>query len=252
MRCSPISNLAGPVRSSEPLSQRGSSPLSGSSSTTTSRSRVEKPSVGAVERAGVTGAAVTDIIIPPYRSDRTIHTVRYLAVDVKSHVSRETSYIVLGLLEQIEPATPYDLKRMAQLSTFNFWAVPHTQLYTECGRLATEGLLSERREQNGRRRRIYRLTKRGRQALERLALRSPPTNSRNCATPRTLKLFFGGDPAKLAAAQLDAHRRKLRAYEELRAEASRVAPRLAARAGSRDRPRAGVHPLLDTHRAMSR
>lgn len=85
----------------------------------------------------------------------------------------ETSYIVLGLIEQIGPATPYDLKRMVQVSTVNFWSVPHTQLYTECARLAKEGLLSERREQTGRRRRIYRLTDPGRQALERW--RSEPT-----------------------------------------------------------------------------
>ena len=72
----------------------------------------------------------------------------------------ETSYIVLGLLERGEPATPYDLKQIAQLSTNNFWSVPHTQLYTECARLAAEGLLDERQEQTGRRRRVYRLTAR--------------------------------------------------------------------------------------------
>ena len=44
--------------------------------------------------------------------------------------SAETSYIVLGLLERIEPATPYDLKQLAQVSTVNFWTVPHTQIYT--------------------------------------------------------------------------------------------------------------------------
>jgi PadR family transcriptional regulator, regulatory protein AphA len=131
----------------------------------------------------------------------------------------ETSYIVLGLLEQVEPATPYDLKRLAQVSTINFWAVPHTQLYTECGRLAAAGLLSERREENGRRRRIYRLTKRGRQALD--AWRSEPTAElEEVRDAGTLKLFLGGDPAKLAAAQLAAHKRKLREYEELRDEAA--------------------------------
>jgi PadR family transcriptional regulator, regulatory protein AphA len=131
----------------------------------------------------------------------------------------ETSYIVLGLLEQIEPATPYDLKRLAQMSTINFWAVPHTQLYTECGRLAAAGLLSERREENGRRRRIYRLTKRGREAID--AWRSEPTAElEEVRDSGTLKLFLGGDPAKLAAAQLDAHRRKLREYEQLRGEAA--------------------------------
>jgi PadR family transcriptional regulator AphA len=132
----------------------------------------------------------------------------------------ETSYIVLGLLEQIGPATPYDLKRMAQVSTVNFWSVPHTQIYTECARLAKEGLLSERREQTGRRRRIYRLTDPGRQALERW--RSEPTGELDEVRDLgTLKLFFGGDPAKLAAVQLEAHRRQLDAceqlYEQLRA-----------------------------------
>jgi DNA-binding PadR family transcriptional regulator len=130
----------------------------------------------------------------------------------------ETSYIVLGLIEQIGPATPYDLKRMAQVSTFNFWAVPHTQLYSECGRLAEEGLLSERREHGGRRRRVYRLTRRGREALARW-LAEPTEEFEEVRDPATLKLFFGGDPAELASAQLAAHRRRLRAYEKLRAEA---------------------------------
>ncbi len=128
----------------------------------------------------------------------------------------ETSYIVLGLVEQAGPATPYDLKRLAQISTSNFWSVPHTQLYTECARLAGEGLLDERQEQSGRRRRIYRLTKRGRALLK--AWRDEPTDDLyELRDASTLKLFFGGDPAELATAQLEAHRRRLKAYEQLRA-----------------------------------
>lgn len=126
----------------------------------------------------------------------------------------ETSYIVLGLIEQAGPATPYELKRMAQVSTFNFWAVPHTQLYTECARLAKEGLLSERREQSGRRRRVYRLTRRGRDVLAEW-LREPTYEFDEVRDPAILKLFFGGDPGKLAAAQLSAHIHRLRAYEQL-------------------------------------
>jgi PadR family transcriptional regulator, regulatory protein AphA len=126
----------------------------------------------------------------------------------------ETSYIVLGLLEQGEPATPYDLKQFAQLSTNNFWSVPHTQLYTECARLAAEGLLDERKEQTGRRRRVYRLTKRGRELLQ--AWRDTPASDlyelRDAAT---LKLFFGGDPATLAAAQVQSHKARLKEYEHL-------------------------------------
>src|SRR6476661_8654507 len=77
----------------------------------------------------------------------------------------DTSYAVLGLLEMCEPATPYQLKQIAQVSIFHFWSIPHTQLYTECARLAEAGLLEERREEGGRRRRIYRLSPTGRKAL---------------------------------------------------------------------------------------
>src|SRR3989442_598610 len=136
----------------------------------------------------------------------------------------ETSYIVLGLIAQIGPATPYDLKRLAQVSTVNFWSVPHTQLYSECARLAGEGLLSERREQSGRRRRTYSLTARGRQALERW-LSQPTGELEQVRDTATLKLFLGADPQKLAATQLQAHREQLRVYEELLAHFVADAPR---------------------------
>src|SRR6266566_68209 len=136
----------------------------------------------------------------------------------------ETSFIVLGLLGQIGPATPYDLKRLAQVSTVNFWSVPHTQLYGECARLAREGLLGERREQTGRRRRTYRLTERGRKALERW-LSEPTAALEQVRDTATLKLFLGGDPRRLARAQLDAHTEQLKAYEELHANFVSDAPR---------------------------
>ena len=126
----------------------------------------------------------------------------------------ETSYIVLGLLERIEPATPYDLKQLAQISTVNFWTVPHTQIYTECGRLAEAGLLSEQREESGRRRRIYRLTDDGRAALERWR-EDASGGLYELRDVATLKLFFGADPAKLATEQVAAHRERLAEYEEL-------------------------------------
>jgi len=123
---------------------------------------------------------------------------------------------VLGLLEQEGAATPYDLKRLAQLSTNNFWLVPHTQLYTECARLASEGLLVERRERTGRRRRTYRVTERGRELLD--VWRNEPTEELyELRDASTLKLFFGGDRAALAASQLAAHRRQLEIYERLHA-----------------------------------
>jgi PadR family transcriptional regulator, regulatory protein AphA len=126
----------------------------------------------------------------------------------------ETSYIVLGLLERCGEATPYDLKRVAQLSTNNFWSIPHTQIYSECARLAREGLLDERQEQSGRRRRTYRLTERGSEHLR--GWRSEPTSDTyELRDASTLKLFFGGDPATLAGAQIEAHSRQLATYENL-------------------------------------
>src|SRR4051794_35985170 len=85
----------------------------------------------------------------------------------------ETSYVVLGLVEQCQPATPYDLKQYARISVFNFWSIPHTQIYAESARLAAAGLLEEEREQGGRRRRVYRLAAAGRAALEEWRRRPP-------------------------------------------------------------------------------
>jgi PadR family transcriptional regulator AphA len=126
----------------------------------------------------------------------------------------ETSYVVLGLLDKCGPATPYDLKAIAQVSVFNFWSVPHTQLYTECARLAAEGLLAERHETEGRRRRFYSLTAAGREALEGW-LGLPTDELYELRDPGLLKLFFGADPGILAPTQLEAHERRLEEYERL-------------------------------------
>ncbi len=127
----------------------------------------------------------------------------------------ETSYIVLGLLERLEPATPYDLKQMAQLSTFNFWTVPHTQIYTECARLTEAGLLSEEHEQTGRRRRIYRLTAAGRRELSRWRA-TLPDQPYQLRDPATLRLFFGAEPGPLAEHEVTAHTERLAGLEALR------------------------------------
>jgi len=129
----------------------------------------------------------------------------------------DTSYAVMGLLDLFEPATPYQLKQIAQVSIFHFWSIPHTQLYTECGRLAEAGLLEERREERGRRRRVYRLSAAGRKAL-RAWRDDPETELYELRDPGLLKLFCGADPASLAGAQLERHQRRLHSYEELLAE----------------------------------
>ena len=125
-----------------------------------------------------------------------------------------TSYVVLGLVEQLGTATSYDLKQMAALGVGNFWSLPHTQLYSEPARLADAGYLAEERERKGRRRRLYSLTKKGREALD--EWRSEPTaDLYEIHDAGLLRLYFGADPKKLADVQLEAHRENLRRFEEL-------------------------------------
>ena len=146
-----------------------------------------------------------------------------------------TSYIVLGLLELAGESTPYGLKQLVAASVGNFWTLHHAQLYSEPERLAKGGYLSERREEGGRRRKLYGLTAEGRRALD--DWRAEGTTSLGeYREPALLKLFFGADPAQLAAVQAAAHRAKLADYEALRdgmPEDVPDGPRLALEAGIR-------------------
>jgi DNA-binding PadR family transcriptional regulator len=146
-----------------------------------------------------------------------------------------TSYIVLGLLSRAGEATPYQLKQMVAGSVGHFWSLQHAQLYTEPERLTRGGYVTEEREEHGRRRRRYRITDKGREALR--DWRAEPTDAlselRDLAL---LKLFFGADPRELARVQVEAHRRQLAHYERIRDEMPEDlprGPRLALKAGIR-------------------
>jgi DNA-binding PadR family transcriptional regulator len=126
----------------------------------------------------------------------------------------DTSYAVLGLVERCQPVTPYQLKQAAAVSILHFWSIPHTQIYTECGRLAEVGLLEEQRENTGRRRRLYTLSDSGQTALDRWR-EDPATDLYELRDPGLLKLFCGADPARLAETQVEQHERRLALYESL-------------------------------------
>src|ERR671931_2151812 len=111
------------------------------------------------------------------------------------------SYLVLGLIERAGEATPYDLKQMAA-SMSGLWALRHDQVYREPERLAGLGLLSETREEGGRRRRRFRVTDEGRSAL-REWLRVPTGEFTELRDPGLLQLFLGADPGPLAQLQLE-------------------------------------------------
>jgi len=128
-----------------------------------------------------------------------------------------TSYLVLGLLAREGPSTPYELKRHVAPTIGHFWSFPHALLYKEPARLERLGLLTEEREESGRRRRLFTITEAGQEAL-RAWLSHParhPTELRDLAL---LQLFFAdleSTAATLAIAeeQLAVHRAQLAGYE---------------------------------------
>jgi DNA-binding PadR family transcriptional regulator len=125
-----------------------------------------------------------------------------------------TSYIVLGLLKD-DPGTPYDLKVRVAAALGNLWSVQHAQLYTETARLAEEGLLTEKREERGRRRKTYSITKAGRKALA-AWLAVPADDFAEIRDPGLLKVFLGADPKMIAAVQASIYEGKLAQWEALR------------------------------------
>ena len=127
-----------------------------------------------------------------------------------------TSYLVLGLLAREGPSTPYELERHVKATLGNFWSFPHTLLYSEPPRLAAMGLVTENRETEGRRRRIFTITTGGASALG-AWLDRPSGASTELRDLGLLQLFFGdlasGEARlRLAEQQLAVHRAKLLAY----------------------------------------
>jgi DNA-binding PadR family transcriptional regulator len=131
------------------------------------------------------------------------------------------SYLVLGEVARRGSATPYELKVSVAASVGNFWSFPHAQLYKEPPRLAEAGLLTEEREESGRRRRVFRITDAGRATLMSW-LATPEPGHTELRDPGLLKLAFSdlgrpGDVARLARVQAAAHRAHLDVYRSLAA-----------------------------------
>jgi PadR family transcriptional regulator AphA len=127
--------------------------------------------------------------------------------------------MVLGFLRAAGPSTPYDLKQMHAISVGHFWSIPHSQLYAEPERLTKAGLATEEREEGGRRRRQFTITKAGEEALD-AWLADPESPAPELRDVSLIKLFFGADPQALAERQVIAHEQMLATYEELHAALS--------------------------------
>jgi DNA-binding PadR family transcriptional regulator len=125
---------------------------------------------------------------------------------------------VLGLLAREGPSTPYELEQHVRATLGNFWSFAHTLLYSEPPRLAALGLLTETRETDGRRRRVFSITAAGTSALSSW-LDRPSGAATELRDLGLLQLFFtdlasGEARLRLAEQQLGIHQAKLAAYQE--------------------------------------
>ncbi|MFF5075608.1 PadR family transcriptional regulator [Actinoplanes sp. NPDC000266] len=133
-----------------------------------------------------------------------------------------SAYVVLGLLRRHDGATPYELDQRIRQSIGYFWVFPRSQLYAEADRLVRRGLIAERQENDGRRRRTLSLTGEGRGELDRW-LATPTGSVMEIHDEGLLRLFFqnpGDDGVaasmtRLAEEQIEAHEGRLAEYGEL-------------------------------------
>jgi PadR family transcriptional regulator, regulatory protein AphA len=114
--------------------------------------------------------------------------------------------VVLGVLS-LGPRSGYDIKALVDRSTRFFWAASYGQIYPELRRLEREGLIEgEDSPTGGRRRRVYRLTGAGREALTEWLLGTTATVE--LRDESLLRLFFAdGLPRDQALLLLEGRRR---------------------------------------------
>ncbi len=87
------------------------------------------------------------------------------------------------------PRSGYDIKRFVDNSTRFFWAASYGQIYPELARLEEAGLIRGQSEaRGGRKRKVYRLTTRGRDALHEWLV--SPGLTYELRDEGFLKLFF--------------------------------------------------------------
>ena len=128
------------------------------------------------------------------------------------------SCLVLGLIGLRGPSTPYDLKRAISRSVSYFWPFPHSQLYDEPERLVEAGLLAQSGT-SGRRRKLYKLTRKGERALGNW-LATPPDDVFEMRDIAVLQLFFSEfmskeDLVRLANSQAKLYRERLAIYAQI-------------------------------------
>src|SRR5437764_1561305 len=100
-----------------------------------------------------------------------------------------TGRVMLGMIA-LGKRTGYEMKQLVDKSTRFFWAASYGQIYPELKRLEEQGLIEPLGEpEGGRRRRSYRLTEAGEQALDAWLTSAAPLSTL-MRDEGILKLFF--------------------------------------------------------------
>lgn len=122
-------------------------------------------------------------------------------------MSRElttTQHLILTTIAWRGPCTPYELKDYFQRVVRQLVDVPHTLLYTEPPKLADRGLLSEEREETGRRRKTYTITELGRETVQHWVA-APPTREPSLEDEAIMKLIYSAFSTPGAVRELAEH-----------------------------------------------
>jgi len=104
--------------------------------------------------------------------------------------SNRTPFAILGFLT-LGPMSGYDIKKLVEESTENFWSESFGQLYPALRKLTEDGLIGKQAtaSEGGRPRNIYSINDRGREALA--TWQREPTAPPPVRIELLLKLFFG-------------------------------------------------------------
>jgi len=118
-----------------------------------------------------------------------------------------TAFAILGFLT-LGPMSGYDIKKLVEESTENFWSESFGQIYPALRRLAGDGLIEkeEAPSEGGRPRHVYSINDRGREAFA--AWQREPTDPPPVRIELLLKLFFG------ARCDRATNRQQILAYRE--------------------------------------
>lgn len=123
----------------------------------------------------------------------------------------EPEYLVLGLLLQ-QPGHGYDLHLRLQAEFRSLWRIPQNQLYSTLKRLEAQGdiLGEERSPTGGRKKRHYKVTRRGRARFRRWLERPTPMSVRALRVAFLTRLTLAlADDQRLAARIFGTQRKAL-------------------------------------------